>query len=203
MSDGYSGSDFSGIVNVKIGESAARELDRAAKLLAGIPGGIEKAAGAALTRAAVSGRASAAREVNKQYTLKTADFKKYTKSYQHIQRSVGEISVSIEFRGYHIPLIRFNSRVGQNGLYTVNVKRDNVGQTFKHVFRAEMKSGYIGLFERYGKGSLPIEQKMGPSVPQMMSANEKLPDAVGEQVRRTFEDRMEHEIMAVMNGWHG
>lgn len=202
MSDSYSGSDFSGIVNVKIDKSAAKELDRAAKLLAGIPGGIEKAAGAALTRAASSGRASAAREVNKQYTLKTADFKKYTKSYQHVRRSAGEISVGIEFRGYHIPLIRFDSRLNLSGLYVENVKRENSPGALRHVFRAEMKSGHIGLFERYGKDSLPIGQLYGPSVPQMMSANEKLPDAVGEQVRRTFEERMEHEIMAVMNGWH-
>ncbi len=110
--------------------------------------------------------------------------------------------MGIEFRGYHIPLIRFNSRVGANGLYTVNVKRDNSGETLKHVFRAEMKSGHIGLFERYGKSSLPIKQLMGPSVPQMMGANETLPEAVGDDVRKVFEERMEHEITAILNGWH-
>ena len=65
-----------------------------------------------------------------------------------------------------------------------------------------MASGHIGLFERSGTNRLPIEQKFGPSVPQMMSANENLASTIGDQMRNTFEDRMEHEVLAVLNGWN-
>lgn len=203
MSDRYSGSDFSGIVNVTLADESggSRGLDRATKLLAGIPGGVQKAAESALNRAATSGRAGAAKEVGKDYTLKAADFKKYTKSSQHIQKSGNEISVGLNFRGYHVPLIRFNAKITSSGLYRVQVKRSSSGDTFKHVFRATMSSGHIGLFERSTKKRLPIEQKLGPSVPQMMGANQNLANSVGTNVRRVFEERMEHEITAILNGW--
>lgn len=203
MSDRYSGGNFSGIVNVTIADDSggSKALDRATKLLAGIPGGVQKAAESALNRAAKSGRAGAAKEVGKDYTLKAADFKKYTKSSQHIQKSGNEISVGLNFRGYHVPLIRFNAKITSSGLYRVQVKRSSSGDTFKHVFRATMNSGHIGLFERSTKKRLPIEQKLGPSVPQMMGANPNLANSVGTNVRKVFEERMEHEITAILNGW--
>ena len=82
MSDSYSGGNYSGIVNISLADDSgsSKALDRATKLLAGIPGGIEKAASSSLTRAATSGTAAVAREVNKDYSLNTSDFKKYTKS---------------------------------------------------------------------------------------------------------------------------
>ncbi len=203
MSDVYSGSDFSGFLKVSVSdnEQSAKVLDNATRLLAGIPGGIEKATQSALTRAATSGRSGAAREVGKLYHLKAADFKKYTNTYQHIRRAGDEISVGIQFRGYHIPLIRFNSRFTSSGRIKVQVSRSSSPEEFKHVFRAEMASGHIGLFERAGKNRLPIEQKFGPSVPQMMGANPTLAPAIGDKVRKTFEERMDHEILAILNGW--
>lgn len=203
MSDRYSGSAFSGIVNVTLADESggSRGLDRATKLLAGIPGGVQKAAESALNRAATSGRAGAAKEVGKDYTLKAADFKKYTKSSQHVKKTGDEISVGINFRGFHVPLIRFNPKLTSSGLYKVQVRRSSTGATLKHVFRATMSSGHIGLFQRSGTSRLPIEQKMGPSVPQMMRVNQNLADSVGNNVRIVFEERMEHEITAILNGW--
>ncbi len=203
MSDSYSGGNYSGIVNVSLSDDSggSKALERATKLLAGIPGGVEKAASSSLTRAATSGTAAAAREVNKGYTLNTSDFKKYTKSSQHIEKNGDEISVGLKFRGRHIPLIRFNAKITGSGLYRVQVKRNSAGDTLKHVFKATMDSGHIGLFERYGTGRLPIKQEYGPSVPQMMGANPELANTIGDNVRRVFEERMEHEITALLNGW--
>lgn len=102
MSDSYSGGNYSGIVNISLADDSgsSKALDRATKLLAGIPGGIEKAASSSLTRAATSGTAAVAREVNKDYSLNTSDFKKYTKSSQHIQKSGDEISVGLSFADF-------------------------------------------------------------------------------------------------------
>lgn len=203
MSDEYSGNKFSGIIHVTLADDTgnSKALDHATKLLAGISGGIQKAAESALYRAATSGKASAAKEVGKNYFLKSSDFKKYTKSSQHVQKSGNEISIGLNFRGYHVPLIRFNSKITSNGLYKVKVRRDSTGGTLRHVFRATMSSGHIGLFERSGKERLPIKQKMGPSVPQMMKVNSNLANSVGNNVREVFEKRMEHEVTAILNGW--
>lgn len=168
--------------------------------LAGIPGGVQKAAASAMNRAAVSGRANAAREVGRNYTIKASDFKRYTQSSQHIQKSGNEVSVGINFRGTHVPLIRFNTKITGTGLYKAQVRRDSAGDVLQHVFRAETK-GYMGLFERTGPERLPIKQLMGPSVPQMMGANPKLANEISDNVRKTFEKRMEHEVVAILNGW--
>lgn len=203
MSDTYSRKGSLGYINVTLTDDSgsSKALDHATRLLAGIPGGVQKAAESALSRAATSGRARAAREVGKDYTLKTSDFKKYTKSSQHIQKSGNEISVGLSFRGYHVPLIRFFAIPADSGLYKVQVKRTSAGGELSHVFRAVMGSGHIGLFERTGTKRLPITQKMGPSVPQMMGANPNLANSVGENVRKVFEERLEHEITAILNGW--
>lgn len=201
MNSSYTGSDFRGIINVNLDNGAASALDRATKLLAGFPDGVQKAAESALNRAGISGRAAAAREVGKQYYLKSSDFKKYTKSSQHVSRSGGDITVSLNFRGFHVPLIRFKTALTSSGHIRSQVLRNSSGDVLKHVFQAEMKSGHIGLFERYGKSRLPIEQKFGPSIPQMMGANPELADAVGNDIEKTFAERMNHEILAVMNGW--
>lgn len=201
MNSSYLGSDFRGMINVNLDNGAASALDRATKLLAGFPGGVQKAAESALNRAGISGRAAAAREVGKQYYLKSSDFKKYTKSSQHVSRSGGDITVSLNFRGFHVPLIRFKTALTSSGHIRSQVLRNSSGDVLKHVFQAEMKSGHIGLFERYGKSRLPIEQKLGPSIPQMMGANPELADAVGNDIEKTFAERMNHEVLALMNGW--
>ena len=57
------------------------------------------------------------------------------------------------------------------------------------------------MFERLSDKRLPIEEKLGPSTPQMMANNEDLEQEVGDKIREVFEERLEHEILAVMNGW--
>lgn len=204
MSDDiFQNKGLAGIVNLSISDnsSGGAVLERAAKLLAGFPGGIEKASLSAVRRAASSGQTGAAREVNKLYYIKTGDFKKYTTSKQSVRKSGNEISVGVTFGGYHIPLIRFNTRLTSSGRISTQVRRDSAAKVFQRAFRAETESGHINIFERVGRSRLPISDFYGPSVPQMMGANPELSKAVAEKMSQTFEERMEHEITAIMNGW--
>lgn len=202
MNSNYSGNSFQGMVDVNISEDVASSaLERAVKLLASFPNGVQKATESALARAGKSGQAIAAREVGKQYHLKTSDFKKYTKSNQRVNRTGNEISVSLSFQGYHVPLIRFKTSITSSGLIRAQAMKNGTSEVLKHVFQRELESGHVGLFERSGKTSLPIKQLYGPSVPQMMGANTQLADAVGSNIERVFTERMEHEITAILNGW--
>lgn len=206
MSDVYSmtRTDMKSAVGVfvtdDVGESSGK-LDRAIKLLAGFPHAANKAIGSAIKRAATSGQAYAARAVGKHYFVKAGDFKHYTKSKRKIHTSGGETVVDIEFRGNHIPLLKFKTSVGSNGLVRAQVKRSSSSEILSHVFRQQVGNQHTGLFEREGKDRLPIEEKFGPSTPQMMSANDDVSQEIGDKVRETFDNRIEHEIMAVMNGW--
>lgn len=176
-------------------------ISRAQKMLAGIPHAADKAIGSAIKRAAISGEAYAARAVGKFYYVKAGDFKHYTKSKRRITTTAGETTADIEFRGRHIPLLKFQSRVGKDGLVHAKVMRYSSGATLQHTFRQKVGNSHYGLFERVGDSRYPIEEKFGPSTPQMMAANDDVSQEIGDKVRDTFDQRIEHEITAILNGW--
>ena len=58
------------------------------------------------------------------------------------------------------------------------------------------------VFERVGSPRFPVEQKFGPSTGHMMR-NEEVIEKMDETIRDTYEKRVEHEILRVLNGWGG
>lgn len=176
-------------------------LERAYRLLAGIPKGASKAISSAIKRAATSGEAFAAKEIRKEYHIKAGDFKKYTRTERKYVRGATGTTVDVVFRGYHIPLIRFDTRVSRGGIVTARVKRSSVKQVLENAFVQTMPGGHVGLFERVSDARMPIREFFGPSVPQMLSANEDVEQAMGDHIRETFDDRLEHEIVALLSGW--
>ncbi len=205
MSDIYSmsRSEIKNGIGIYVADGVGREsIDRATKLLAGIPHGAEKAIGSAIKRAASSGEAYAAKVIRGEYFIKAGDFKAYTKSKRKIVTRNGETSVNIEFRGYHIPLMKFDVKIGKDGLVKARVKRSSSGAILDHVFKQTVGThGHTGLFERTTEKRFPIEEKLGPSTPQMMEYNDDVSQAIGDKVREVFDERLDHEILAIMNGW--
>ena len=67
---------YAGLV-VDIAEDS---LDKASRLLAGIRGGVYKAVGSALSRAAAAGRTAAKEPVTKEYTISQSEFLARTKN---------------------------------------------------------------------------------------------------------------------------
>lgn len=182
-----------------IGEGS---IDRVTAMLAGIPHAAEKAIGSAIKRAASSGEAFAAKAVRDEYIINAGDFKQYTKSKRRIITDSTGTTVDIEFRGYHIPLLKFDTNVGKDGRVVTRVKRSSGRTVLDHVFSQTVGThGHIGVFERATEKRLPIHEKLGPSTPQMMESNEDVSQAIGDKVRETFEVRIEHEMLAIMNGW--
>lgn len=205
MSDVYSmgRSDIKSGVNIflvsDIGDSS---IDRATKMLAGIKHGADKAIGSAIKRAATTGEAYAAKLIRSEYYINAGDFKNYTKSKRHIITQDGSTTVDIDFKGYHIPLLKFNTKVGKDGRVVTRVKRSSSATVLDHVFsQAVGTHGHTGVFERLTDKRLPIEEKLGPSTPQMMRYNDDISQEIGDKVIEAFDDRLEHEILAVMNGW--
>lgn len=177
-------------------------IDRATKLLAGIKHGVEKAVGSAIKRAATSGEAYAAKAIRGEYLISAGDFKKYTHSKRHIITDGSGTTVDIEFRGYHIPLLKFDTRIGNDGRVITRVKKSSAKTVLDHVFAQTVGThGHTGVFERLTDKRLPIEEKLGPSTPQMMSYNDDIAQEIGDHVRETFDKRLDHEINAILNGW--
>lgn len=67
---------------------------------------------------------------------------------------------------------------------------------------AAMKSGHIGVFEREGRKRLPVSELMGLSAAQM-AGEETVSRQVQEEAQRLVNERLEHEIDRLLNGYGG
>jgi len=176
-------------------------LDRAAKLLAGIPGGVYRAVGSAVKRAAQHGLTVGMKIVSEDYAIGQDNLKQYTRHINTIVRDDGRsYEVTFGYRGNVIPLIRFDTAMSKNGRVTARVLRSNTKKTLDHAFTARMNSHY-GIFEREGTARLPVKELFGPSAVQAFYASEETTDKMEEAVMKTYEERIDHEITRVLNGW--
>lgn len=201
-------------------------IDKVTKILAGIPGGAEKALTSALQRTASNLRTSSADAIRERYAISKSNIR--ANENVKIKKSInsGNIEFCIEFMGNKIPLYRYDgvspkSDTREN--YTVNARingtwlrvRPSVSASghqlkgtsptkFDNAFIATMKSGHTGIFERTGgstsKGGDAIQEIMGSSVPQMLG-NQEVLETLSKKAVEKFEERANHEIMRILNGW--
>lgn len=177
------------------------DIDRVSNLLAGVSGGLYKAVGSALTRAAASGKTVAKSAVTKEYSISQSEFLSRTKNINHfVRESDGGLSVVFGFRGNVIPLMKFNTRVNNKGQVVTQVKRSGTATTLDRAFTAQM-GGHRGVYERVGVNRFPVEELYGPATPQMMYSNEDVMDEIEAKMAETYEKRIDHEILRILNGW--
>ena len=82
------------------------------------------------------------------------------------------------------------------------VLRSSAQQTLENAFVTHV-GGHTGVFEREGPERFPIRELFGPSAVQAFYAHEETTDKMDEEILKTYESRIEHEIMRVLNGWGG
>lgn len=188
---------YAGLV-VDIAEDS---LDKATRLLAGINGGVYKAVGSALTRAAAAGKTAAKQPVTKEYTISQSEFLARTRDINHfVREDSGGLSVVFGFRGNVIPLMKFSTHVNSSGQVVTQVKRSGSAATLDRAFSAQM-GGHRGVYERIGPSRFPVKELYGPATPQMMYSNEEVTDEIERKVADTYEKRIDHEILRLLNGW--
>lgn len=175
-------------------------VERARLLLAGISGGVKKALGSAINRTATSAEALAAKEIHAEYFVSSKEFKDKTKVKPHVTQDGTQTVLAIEFYGQKIPLIQFDTKFGKDGRVTTRVKRSSARETLDHAFFAQI-GGRLGVFERLTDAREPTRELLGPTTTQMMSYNDGLKEKIGEKIRDTFQERMDHEVDAILNGW--
>ena len=201
MSDITSAASSHAIYGGVIVDVVEDSLDKATRLLAGINGGVYKAVGSALSRAAATGKTAAKQPVTKEYTISQSEFLARTRNINHLVReSSGGISVVFCFRGNVIPLMKFNTRVNGSGQIVTQVKRSGSAETLNRAFSAQM-GGHRGVYERIGPSRFPVKELYGPATPQMMYSNEEVTDEIERKVADTYEKRIDHEILRLLNGW--
>lgn len=185
---------------VYIKDDAGLNLDRANKLLAGIGNGSGafKAISSALKRAAQSARSKAGTFASSRYFITAGAFKGHVKDKIMMEGGSGGVTgVKLTFAGSVIRLIEFSTRFSKDGGVAVSVKRGG-GGVISQGFIAN--AGRLGVFERVGPSRLPIEQKFGPSAAHMMM-DEEVTQLMEKQIVETFNERIDHEIDRILNGW--
>lgn len=185
---------------IYIEDTGQLKLDRANRILAGIPSGVWKAAHGAIGRAAEKAKTESGRFAAEQYTISKGQFMSHVRTKTKLSGGSGGVaSARILFAGSVIPLIEFQTRFSKEGGVTVSVKKGG-GGNLAHAFVANI--GGTNIYERVGKARFPVEKKYGPSAAHMM-AEETVVENMEHVIVDTFNSRIEHEITRVLNGWGG
>lgn len=204
----------------------AETFKQAEKMLADVPGGMDRALKSATKRAVSFLRTQSTKEIRQRYDLT----RKNIRAEQNIRvsyRYFNGIEARITFRGNKIPLFRYGGSSPKTptvnpdktvmAIVNGNLRPVHPGiaatghqflstapTTFSRAFVAQMQSGHIGIFERTGgrtaTGDAEIKEIMGSSVPQMLGGDE-VKERLGEQAMSKFEERLMHEVDAIVKGW--
>lgn len=184
-------------------EITSETMERAETLLAGIPKGAQRAFSNAINRGLSHTKTQAFRQVKKVYAVKQAALNETTTTRIR-KASTGNLAGAVSFSSVKIPLYQFRvtpkePRKGQK--VRAGVMKGS-GETFDHAFLAKMRSGHIGIFERLTSKRLPIEEIMGLSASQMVQ-NQVIMDQLTEEAQKKVDERLEHEIERILNGYGG
>lgn len=184
-------------------EISSETMERVQALLANIPKGAERAYSNAINRGLSRVKSAAWRNVKQVYTVQSSALNAATNT--SVQKaSTGNLAGFVRFAGYKIPLYKFKvspKQPGSKKLVHAAVKKGG-GTVFESAFIAAMKSGHIGVFEREGKKRLPVSEFMGLSAAQMVG-EETVSTQVQEEAQKLVNERLEHEIDRLLNGYGG
>ena len=174
-----------------------KSIQKAERLLAGIPGGIEKAMYRSMNRALQEGRTVATRETAKLYTVKSRDVRSTFKMHRADKSSLDAELIST---GANLPLSKYSHKPHTD---TTGAKRKQIRVGVKK--SGGLKSlgqGFIWngkVMQRVGSSRLPVVQKYGPAVPSILD-NPQIVEAVTDKMADSMVRRMEHETLRLLEG---
>ncbi len=180
-------------------EITAAQMDRAALLLRNIPGALPKAIYHTLNRAITTVKAKAATEISRVYRISSTALKDGNMRLRPATET--SLSASITFAGNVIPLIQFQVSRGKSGMVRASVMRKGGQAALKRAFVANPGHGE-GVFERVADKRFPIQQLYGPSIAHM-AENADVLERVAKAGQDTINNRLEHEITRMLNGYGG
>lgn len=211
---------------IQVQAADSGKLEQAAKLLAGIDGGIQKALKSAATRSTSHLRTQSTKAIRERYAIS----QKNLRANENIRVSYtyqNGVTARVTFAGNKIPLYRYDGTRPSQPKYDTSQaimvhtangwKRVHPGipaaahqlkgggvKTFNDAVVLRMKSGHVGIFERTGgttsTGADQLRELMGSSVPQMLG-NEKVQEDLAKSTMDKFDERLDHEVLAILNGW--
>ena len=162
------------------------------QLRASVPQGITRS----LNRAAVSARAVMSTEVARDLGIKVGPVKD---AIRIEEASSGQEHARVITTGARIPLIAFGARGPEPSHGRgrgVTAKIQGVRKTYPRAFITHVGQ-HRGVFQRRGRGRLPIAELHGPSVPHVFS---KYADVGLKRGEETLITNLQHELRRAVRG---
>lgn len=172
-------------------------LEKASKMLAGIPNGIETALSHSMNRAIQEGRTAAVREATALYTAKARDVRS---TFGMRKSSKSNLEAQLLSKGKNLPLLKYAHKPRTD---TTGARRKLVKVGVKKNGLKPLGQGFIWqgrVMQRMGANRLPIEQKFGPAIPSILN-NEQIVDKVVDKMSESVEKRLEHETQRLLQGY--
>lgn len=201
-------------------EVSAEAIERVERILAGVPKGAERALSNAINRGLSRVKTGATKRVKEVYTVQSSAFHEATNTKIE-KASTGNIAGYVHFSGCKIPLYKFQvtPKATGTGKQVKAAVMKGGGTAFEEAFIAQMGTGHLGVFERTGEQGIvsrlskaknkigtkhteKIEEKMGLSAAQMIG-NIKVLDTIEKEAQEVINERLEHEIERILNGYGG
>ena len=187
------------MAGVKIDEIGKDKLERVQAILGGIGRGdaVYHAVGAAMKRAAQSGKTQAGYYASRQYNISKSLFMAKSHIGYELASHSGGTGITLSFSGGVIPLAQFGGTTASK-TGGVNASPKMGGGNIRSAFIVAMYGNNV--FERISRFRFPLERKYGPSTGHMMQ-DEGVSEALASHMEEVFDSRIEHEITRILNGW--
>ncbi len=196
-------------------EISAETIARVEKLLNEVPKGAERALSNSMNRGLSKIKTAAFKKVRTVYAVQN-DALNATTIIRIKNTSTGDIAGYVSFSGVKIPLYKFNVTPKEGkGTVKAGLKKGSMTE-FENAFVANMASGHVGVFERNNEQGIKnrlnkyeanrhtekVTEIMGLSAAQMVG-NEDVISSLEEEAQETINERIEHEIDRLLNGYGG
>lgn len=190
-------------------EISEQQVDRVYMLLRGMYNGRGPTVALrnAINRGMITARSESAKAISETYRIKQKDFKAETK-IKVFRSNQSVIEAGFIYAGNVIPLIKFQINPpkpvsGRRRKYTrVSVMKENGATELVDAYVANLGRYGDGVFERLTSKRESSQQLYGPSAAHM-AGNESIYERVSEKAQEMFDERVEHEIGRILNGYWG
>ena len=136
--------------------------------------------------------------VNLQKRVITSGPSGTKKTFSTIRANISTLQGILRTMGANIPLFHYRSpkwsvtRAPKK--INIQVSKSKSKTRLRHGFLARMKSGHIGLFQRQGKGRLPIKELYGPGVADAMGQVTEIKEKINTIAVNSMETSLTNEI---------
>ncbi len=182
-------------------EITNEQIERVNAILSGIRNGSGRVFANAINRALSTVQSKSGDTIREVYNIKKSDIT----GRQIVKRaSSSDLAGGIEFAGTVIPLIKFRVSPSEPKRKTVSasVLKAEAGKRLAEAYVADLGVYGVGVFERMTRKRESSMQLFGPSIAHM-AENTNVLEKMEIVAQEKLNERIDHEIMRILNGYGG